>query len=99
MVRPVKENTDPNAKTTYKTCGKCKESKLLVEFPFSYKKYKNEKHIGYKCKCRTCECEQQKQMYKQRQEKKALTIAFDGHLPSSDGALIKIENVEANNEK
>lgn len=99
MVRPVKKNTDPNAHTTYKTCSKCKQSKLLFDFPFSYKKYKNEKHIGYKCKCRTCECEQQKELYKKRQEKKTLIVAFDGHLPSNDGALINIENVEDSNEK
>lgn len=99
MVRPVKENTDPLARTTYKTCRKCHEKKLLIDFPFTYKKYKNENHVGYKSKCLTCEREQQKELHKKRKELKALSIAFDGHLPSNDGALINIENVEANSEK
>lgn len=105
MTRKVKENTDPKATTTYKTCRKCKESKLLLDFPFTYKKYKNENHIGYKSKCRVCECEQQKEIYKKYREikelNKALTIKFDAddHPEVKDGALINIENVDANSEK
>ena len=100
MVRPVKENTDPNALIKMKTCTKCKEKKLLVDFPFTYKKYKDEKHVGYKAKCRACECEQQRGYHEQRKQK-SLTIYFDEwtYFPSNDGALINIEKVDESKEK
>ena len=95
-MRQPKENTDPEATIKQKICTCCGVSKFLIEYPFNY--YKKRKTV-YRATCRACENIRHKKNYQKRKEQKSLTIAFDGHLPSNDGALINIENVEASNEK
>lgn len=72
MVRPVKPSPDPNSHIIYKTCKKCDAVKLLIDFPFSYRKLKSGR-ISYKNKCLVCERLQQKEMHKNRETKKAHT--------------------------
>jgi len=95
-------NTDPNATTTSKKCTQCKETKLLIDYPFNYKKNISETHSKYRSHCNECRKKELKNQYEKRKQlRKSLTIKFDAddHPEVKDGALIKIEKVDANSEK
>jgi|LakMenE18May11ns_1017448.scaffolds.fasta_scaffold7593181_1 hypothetical protein len=107
MPREEPENTDPLARITWKTCLKCKEKKLLFDFPFNYKKSKasEPKLCKYRSRCKDCHHKQLRELYYIRKGKKSLVAEFDGtpepelQRSESEGAFINVENIEDNNAK